>query len=81
MLISNHDCQILNGSKKVKGLTKQEIVIHVNPNKLIDYTIMWAQTLIMHATSYGILFEGMILYSLKVIIDLCEEITYYQLGW
>jgi hypothetical protein len=42
---------------------------------------MWAQTLIMHATSYGILVEGMILYPLKVTIDLWEEITYYQLGW
>jgi hypothetical protein len=67
--------------KKVRALTKQEIMIHVNPNKLIDYTIMRAQTLIMHAMSYNILVEGMILYPLKVTIDLWEEITYYQLGW
>ncbi len=30
----------MGGSKKVRGLTKQEIVIQVNPNKPIDYTIV-----------------------------------------
>jgi len=32
----------MGGLKKARGLTKQEIVIQINPNKPTNYTIVWA---------------------------------------
>jgi hypothetical protein len=47
-----------NKSHKIWRLTKHEVVI--NPDKPINYTIMGAQTMVMHAMSYDILFGGII---------------------
>jgi hypothetical protein len=35
-----HILTSMGGLEKTRRLTKQEIVIQVNPNKLVDYTIM-----------------------------------------
>ncbi len=56
-------------------------MIQVNPNKIIDYTTMQAQAVVMHATSYDVLVGGVVLYPLKVTIDFWEETVYYCLGW
>jgi hypothetical protein len=34
-----------------------------------------------HATSYDVFVGKVILYPLKITLDLWEEIAYYQLGW
>jgi hypothetical protein len=38
---------------------------------------MWAPIMVKHATFYNVLLGGMILYFIKVTLDLWEEITYY----
>ncbi len=63
-------------SKKAWGLTKQKIVIQVNPHRLFNYTTMWAWTMAMHATSYDILIGGMVLYPLGITLDFWEEIMH-----
>ncbi len=45
----------MGGSEKAQRLTKQEIVIQVNLNKLANYTIMQGGVVVMHATSYDVL--------------------------
>jgi hypothetical protein len=37
----------MNGSEKIRKLTKQKIVIQINPNKLINYIIVHAWTMVM----------------------------------
>jgi hypothetical protein len=85
LIDTNRDpCPILTsmgGSKKAQGLTKQKIVIHVNINKPTYYTIMWAQALVTHATSYDVLVGGVVLYPLGVTIDFWEETAYYRPSW
>jgi hypothetical protein len=58
----------MGGSKKVRRLTKYEIVVHVNPNKPTNYTTMQAQIVVMHVTSYDVLVGGVVLYPLRVTI-------------
>jgi hypothetical protein len=38
---------------------------------------MQAQTMVFHVTSNDILLEGMFVYSLRITLDLQEEIAYY----
>jgi len=59
----------MGGLKKARGLTKQEIVIQVNPNKPTNYTIVWAWVVVTHVTSYDVLIGGVVLYPLWVAID------------
>ncbi len=56
-------------SKKAWSLTKQKIVIQINPHWLFNYTIMRAWIMAMHATSYDILIGGMVSYSLGITLD------------
>jgi hypothetical protein len=53
------------------------IVIQVNPNKLINYTIMWTRTMV---TCYVLWCVG---WRCNVVppIDFWEEIACYRLGW
>ncbi len=51
----------MGGLGKARGLTKQEIVIQVNPNKPADYIIMWIQVVVTHVTSYDVLVGGVVL--------------------
>jgi hypothetical protein len=71
----------MGGLKKAQRLTKHEIVIEINPNKPIDYTIVWAQVVVTHVTSYDVLVKGVVLYPLQVAIDFQEETTYYCPSW
>ncbi len=85
MLIFTHapPYQILTsmgGLKKAQRLTKQEIVIHVNTNKLTHYIIVHGRVMVMYATSYDVLVRGVVLYPLGVNIDFWEKITYYHRG-
>jgi hypothetical protein len=59
----------MGGSEKTQRLTKQEVVIRVNPNKPTNYTIVRAQTMVTHVTSYDMLVGGVVLYPLGVTID------------
>jgi hypothetical protein len=54
----------MGGSEKVWRLTKQKIVIQVNPNKLVNYIIMQPWVVV----SCDILVGGMVLYPLGVTI-------------
>jgi len=67
--------------EKVKKLTKQEIVIQFNSNRPTYYAIVHVRTMVTHVTSYDILVGGAILYPLRIMLNFCEETTYYQLGW
>jgi len=71
----------MGGSKKVRRLTKQEIVIQVNPNKPIDYIIVQARVVLTHVTSFDVLVGGVVLYPLRVTIDFWEETAYYCPRW
>jgi hypothetical protein len=70
----------MGGLEKAQGLTKHEIVIQINDNKPINYTIVWAQVVVTHVTSYDVLVGGVVLHPLGVTIDFWEETTYYCLG-
>ncbi len=50
-------------------------------NKATNYTIMWAQVVVMHVTSYDVLVGGVMLYPIRIIVDFWEETTYYCLSW
>jgi hypothetical protein len=76
-----HILTSMGGSEKTQRLTKQEVVIRVNPNKPTNYTIVRAQTMVTHVTSYDMLVGGVVLYPLGVTIDFWEETAYYHLGW
>jgi hypothetical protein len=52
-------------------------VILVNPDKLVDYIIMQAKTMVKHDTSYDVLVRSLVFYPLGVTIDFWEENTYY----
>jgi hypothetical protein len=43
-------------------VTKQKIVVQINLNKPIDYTIVWAQAMVTHVISYDVLVGGVVLY-------------------
>jgi hypothetical protein len=60
----------MGGSEKVQRLTKQEIVIQVNPNKLVNYIIMQHVVVV----SCDVLVGGMVLYPLGVTIDFWEKL-------
>jgi len=45
----------ISGLEKAQGLTNHEIVIQVNLNKLANYIIIHAQTMVTNATSYDVL--------------------------
>ncbi len=45
----------ISGLEKAQGLTNHEIVIQVNLNKLANYIIVQAQTMVTNATSYDVL--------------------------
>jgi hypothetical protein len=70
----------MGGLKKAQRLTKHEIVIQINDNKLINYTIMWAQVMVTHVTPYDVLVGGVVLYPLGFTIDFWEETAYYRLS-
>jgi hypothetical protein len=76
-----HILTSMGGLEKAQRLTKQEIMIEVNLNKPTNYTIVQAQTMVTHATSYDMLVGGVVLYPLRVTIDFWEETAYYHLGW
>lgn len=57
-------------------LTKQEVVIQVNPTKPMDCTTMWVGLVVTHATSYDVFVEGAFLYPLTIAIDFWEKIAY-----
>jgi len=72
-----HILTLINHSKMAQRLTKQEVVIQVNPTKLMDYcTTMWAGMVVMHATTYDVFVEGAFLYPLTISIDFWEKISY-----
>jgi hypothetical protein len=48
----------LGALEKVRKFMKHEIVIQVNTNKPTVYTIIWAQTMVTHVTSYDALVGG-----------------------
>ncbi len=52
-------------------------MILVNPDKLVDYIIMQAKTMVKHDTSYDVLVRSLVFYPLGVTIDFWEENTYY----
>jgi hypothetical protein len=56
-------------------------MIPVNPNKITNYTTMWAQVVVTHATSYDVLLGSLALYPIGVTIDFSEETTYYRPSW
>jgi hypothetical protein len=76
-----HILTSMGGSKKTWRLTKQEIVIQVNPNKLVDYTIMRAWIMVTHVMSNVVLVRGVVLYPLGVTIDFWKEIAYHHPSW
>jgi hypothetical protein len=51
----------MNGFFKNQGSIKQEVVIQINPHILIYYTMVQAQSMIMHVMSYDVLVGGTIL--------------------
>jgi hypothetical protein len=51
-------------------------VILVNPNKLVDYTIVGAIKVVTHVTSYDVLVGSLVFYPVGVTIDFWEENTY-----
>jgi hypothetical protein len=71
-----HILTLMNGSKMAQRLTKQEVVIQVNPIKPMDYTTMWARMVVTHATPYDVFVKGALLYPLTVAIDFWEKTTY-----
>jgi hypothetical protein len=50
-----HILTSMGGLEEAQRLTKQEIVIQVNPNKPVHYIIVQVQTLVTHAMSYDVL--------------------------
>jgi hypothetical protein len=52
-------------------------MIHIDPNKPTNYTIVRTQKMVMHITSYDVLVGGVVLYPLGFTIDFGEETTYY----
>jgi len=64
--------------KDTKVNQASSIVIQINPNRPTNYTKMQAWIVVTHATSYDVLVEGMVIYSLGVSIDFWEETTYYR---
>lgn len=46
---------ILTLSNHVQGLTKQSIIIQINPSRPKNYIIVWNQAMVTHATSYEVL--------------------------
>jgi hypothetical protein len=64
-----------------RGLTKHVVVIQINPNKFLDYTIVWTHAMVTRATLYDVLVGGIILYLLGVTLDFWEETTHYWLRW
>jgi hypothetical protein len=67
----------MGGSKRVQGITKHEVIIHVNPIRLVDYTIVHVKVVVTQATSYDVLIGGAILYPLIITLAFWEETTYY----
>jgi hypothetical protein len=45
----------MGGPKRARGLTNHEIVIQINLNKLADYIIVHARTMVTNVTSYDVL--------------------------
>lgn len=48
----------MGGLERAWGLTNHEIVIQVNLNKLANYIIVQAQTMVTNVTSYDVLVGG-----------------------
>jgi len=48
----------MGGLERARGLTNHEIVIQVNLNKLANYIIVQAQTMVTNVTSYDVLVGG-----------------------
>ncbi len=69
-----HILTYMGGLQKAQRLTKQEIVIQVNPNKLAHYIIMQVEVMVMHAMSYNVLVGGVVLYPLGVTIDFWKKL-------
>ncbi len=71
----------MGGLKKVRGITKHEVVIQVNPIRPTNYTMAHAKGMVTQVTSYDVLVGGVVLYPLGVTLDFWEEIAYYWPGW
>jgi hypothetical protein len=63
--------------KEGSRINQEKIMIQINPNKLIDYTIMHARVVVTHVSFYDILIGGMVLYPLRLTIIFWEETKYY----
>jgi hypothetical protein len=68
----------MGGLEKAQGLTKQKIMIQINPNRPSDYIIVQAQEVVTHVTSYDVFIGSVVLYPLFVTIDFWQEIAYYR---
>ncbi len=66
----------MGGSKRAQGIAKYEVIIQVNPIKLIDYTIVNVKVVVMQATLYDVPVGGAILYPLGITLDFWEETIY-----
>jgi len=60
------DFDINGWVRKYMRVTKQEIVIRVNPNKLAYYITMWARIMVTHAMFYDGLVGSVVLYPLGI---------------
>ncbi len=52
------DLKSLGRPKRVRGLINHEIVIQVDLNKVVDYTIIQVRTMVTTVTSYDVLVGG-----------------------
>jgi len=64
----------MGGLEKAHKLTKQKIMIQVNPNKPTNFITMRAQIVVTHVMSYDVFIGGVVLYPLGVTINFWEEI-------
>jgi hypothetical protein len=48
----------MGGSKKAWGITKHEVIIQINPIRLVDYTMFHAKTMVIQPILYDVLVRG-----------------------
>jgi len=48
----------MGGSKRAQGIIKHEVIIQINPFRLVDYTMFHAKTVVMQAILYDVLVRG-----------------------
>jgi hypothetical protein len=59
----------MGGFERVRGITKHEVFIQINPIKPIDYTTVRVKAMVMQATLYDVMVGGAILYPLGITLD------------